>query len=102
MISIPKKMRVSIPKKMRVDTKSNLEDCNKIQELFNRHGFGISHFGPRGVVFYDKKYRVKNSVPIDSIFNMNKKEFIIFVNIMNRLDESKKKMSEYIKFVSKL
>lgn len=96
---------VTLPKKFRVENLNQLESCNSIVELFKRHGLGIAYFGSEGVSFFDTSKRVVEKgaelVPISSFFKMSKKEFLIFVDVVKRLDASERRANELIKFASR-
>lgn len=96
---------VSLPKKFKIENLNQLESCNSVVELFKRHGLGIAYFGSEGVSFYDTSKRIVEngveSVPISSFYKMSKKEFLIFVNVVRRLDASERKANELIKFAAR-
>jgi hypothetical protein len=93
-------MYITLPRKSRVDSKANLTSFYEVLTLFKRHGLGIAHFGSSHVAFYDNTHCKENTVPVSSYFNMTKKEFLIFVDIVNRLDKAEKKMTDCVKFVN--
>jgi hypothetical protein len=97
---------VSIPKKMRVENLAQLASCNDLIKLFSRHGFGIAYFGSEGVSFYDKSNRVVEdgieSVPITAFFKVSKKDFLIFAELVKRLDASQRRVNELIKFTTRV
>lgn len=92
----------TVPRKTRIDSKSDLASYREIQALFSRHGYGIAHFSHRGVEFYDARQCVKQTVPITSYFMVNKKEFLLFVDIVKRLDESEQKMQRLVKWAGSI
>lgn len=81
-------IHITLPRKARVDNKSNLKHFCEILSLLNRHGFSISYFSDKIISFYDSRnYKaIDSSVPITSFFKMSKKEFIIFLDVVKRLD----------------
>lgn len=95
----PKMMYITVPKKARVSCKHDLAGYKEIVSLFNKHGFGIADFNNEGVSFYSKLDLKENSVPISSFYRMSKKEFVVFTEIIKRLDEAKHKLNSYANFV---
>lgn len=96
---------VKVPEKARVACKEDLPFYNDIQALFKKHGYGIAQFNGSGVTFYDRSKCVNaegggKSVPVPFFFVVSKKEFLAFVDIMRRLDDSENKRLKMIKFYS--
>lgn len=89
----------TIPRKVRIGSKNDLVCCQEIQTLFSKHGLGIAAFNTRGVEFYDAAQRVGNTVPITAYYVVSKKEFLAYVDIVRRLDESEQKRLRMVKWM---
>jgi hypothetical protein len=88
---------VSVPKKVRIDNIANIKQYVEVIALFARHGLGIAHFSNRGASFYNVRDCNKNYVPIDAFYKMDKKQFVVFVEMVKRLDEAEKHTVEMLK-----
>jgi hypothetical protein len=91
-----------VPKKPRVSSKADIKFFNEILNLFAKHGFGIAHFSDEGVSFYDDRAYSEHSVPVSSFYKMTKKEFLIFVDVLKRLEDQKKQNEEMVRFVNNI
>jgi hypothetical protein len=90
----------TIPRKVRISNKSEIASYKETAALFSRHGLGIAAFNFRGVEFYSSSARVGNTVPITAYFMVSKKEFLAYVDIVRRLDESEQKRLRMVKWMA--
>ncbi len=90
-------MYINIPSRVRVDNISDIPSYEEIQGLLNKHGLGIARFNDTGVCFYDKTKCVKSQVPITAMYSVSKKEFLLFLEIVRRLDASERKVLNLVK-----
>lgn len=88
-----------------IDNGIDLVEYNSIRTSLNKRGYGITYFGKDGVNFYrissikpDKGDANKTIIPITNFYSFSKKEFIIFLDVIERLEETEEKLSRYIRF----
>lgn len=96
-------MYITVPTKARLlEGLFNIKDYNQTSSLLSRHGYKVSEFGKNVVAFYKAAELKKenNSVPMHSFYKMEKKDFSVFVEAIQKLDDMEKKMNNYIKFVN--
>jgi hypothetical protein len=81
-------MFVPIPSIIRCSKKEDLEKVNRLQPLFELHGFKIAIFNYENVSFYRMRAITKERcVPISDWFIMPRKEFQVFVETLFKLNE---------------
>jgi hypothetical protein len=96
---------ITIPKKIRMESKSEIKRLNDICSLLSKHGygavrFGKDTFGKDSVEFYKKQDMKGDSVPAHFYYKMCGKEFIAFLDVLQRLEISDNKILKYIKWVN--
>jgi|ERR1019366_2447541 hypothetical protein len=100
---------LSVPLTAQLDCDINQKEYEAIRVLLNKHGYSIAYFGKESVKFYkftSIKYDIKNDdgektsgIPITSYYNFLKKEFVIFLDAIQQLDDVEIKLSRCLRFM---
>lgn len=95
-------MYISVPEKTRIKNKCDLHSFHNIIALFAKHEFGIAEYSNNGARVYRKpKIGFKaDAVPITSVFNLSKKDFLLMIELIRRLDDATNKRDKYLKIIS--
>jgi hypothetical protein len=89
-----------VPKKVSVPNIADLPLATEIGKLLAKYGYGMTSFGSAGVGLYKKSALKDGDVPVDCWYFFSKREFAIFYEVLKQLEESDRKLNNYIKHLS--
>jgi hypothetical protein len=103
-----------IPKFADIDDDiDDMSEYNNIRTILNKHCYSIAYYGKDGINFYkitDAKYdiikedgemRKEPMIPISSYYSFSRKEFVVFIDALNRLDDTERKLNNCLRFINK-
>jgi hypothetical protein len=100
---------LSVPLTPELDSDINQKEYESIRVLLTKHGYSIAYFGKENIKFYkyaSVKYDIKNAdgektsgIPITSYYNFSKKEFVIFLDVIQQLDDVEIKLNRCLRFM---
>ena len=96
-------MRRRAPKKIHIQHKADLPVANKTVALLGKHGFGCTSFSSNGVGVYRKNELDSNGdIPVDAWLFYSRREFCVFYEVLEKLEEAEKKLWNYIQYLPKM
>ena len=91
-----------LPQRITVPNTSDLPLMHEVLGIISKYGYGMIYFGKSGASFY-KKTDVKDGyIPIDKYFFFSRKETMMLIDVLKKLDEANKKVNNYILQLSRL
>lgn len=82
---------------------ADLPLATEVGKLLAKYGYGMTYFGGSGVGLYKKNELTKNGdVPVDCWYFFSKREFAMLYSILQQLEESDRKLNNYIAHLSRI
>lgn len=95
--------RRHIANKVRVPDINDISDTRKATLLLHQYGYGITSFSGAGVGIYSfSSLDDDGSLPVDAWIFYTKREFIPFMEALQKLQEAEKKLAAYAKYLPRM